>query len=58
MVNAIPHYNGFDAADGFMDFFLEHLSDLKIDQINEVMEVYHKNNQCLSAFSITEYTSV
>ena len=48
MVNAIPHYNGFDAADGFMDFFLEHLSDLKIDQINEVMEVYHKNNQCLN----------
>lgn len=48
MVNAIPHYNGFDAADGFMDFFLEHLSDLKIDQINKVMEVYYKNNQCLN----------
>lgn len=48
MIKAIPQYNGFDAADGFMDFFLDHLSDLKIDQIKAVMDVYDKNNQCLN----------
>lgn len=46
MVNAIPNYNGFYSADGFMYFFKEHLKELNIDDINAVMDVYRNNNQC------------
>lgn len=48
MVNAIPNYNGFDSADGFMYFFKKHLKELDIDDIKAVMDVYRKNNQCTS----------
>ena len=46
MVNAIPHYAGFDAADNFTNFFINHLQDLSIDDIKSVMSVYSANAQC------------
>lgn len=48
MVNAIPHYSGFDAADGFMSFFIDHLQELSVDDINAVMSVYRGNGQCIN----------
>ena len=46
MVNAIPTYYGFDAADRFMNFFTNHLQDLSIDEIKAVMKIYRRNDQC------------
>lgn len=46
MINSIPVFNGFNSADSFMSFFLEHLSELSLDDINKVMDLYNKNNQC------------
>lgn len=46
MANSIPTYYGFDSADCFMSFFLNHLQDLTIDEINAVMKVYRGNDQC------------
>ena len=46
MVNAIPIYYGFDSADCFMNFFLNHLEELTIDEINAVMKIYRGNDQC------------
>lgn len=46
MVKAIPQYYGFDSADSFMSFFIDHLQELTVDGIKSVMEVYQKNNQC------------
>ena len=46
MVNAIPRYSGFDAADNFTNFFINHLQDLSIGDIKSVMSVYSANAQC------------
>lgn len=46
LVSAIPTYNGFNHADCFMTFFKEHLEELNLDDINKVLKVYKKNNQC------------
>lgn len=48
MVNAIPIYSGFDAADGFMNFFTGHLHEISIDDIKTVMKVYRQNGQCIN----------
>lgn len=48
MVNAIPTYSGFDAADGFMNFFTGHLHEISIDDIKTVMKVYRQNGQCIN----------
>ena len=46
MVKNIPNFSGFDSADGFMNFFTAHLQGLTISEINSVMAVYYRNNQC------------
>ena len=46
MVDSIPHYSGFDAADNFMSLFIDHLQDLSINDIESVMSVYSANDQC------------
>lgn len=46
MIKAVPNYNGFDDADCFMTFFISHISDLKIEDFNEVMRIYSSNKQC------------
>lgn len=48
MVNAIPRYSGFDAADEFMSFFIDHLQELSVDDIDAVMSVYRSNGQCIN----------
>lgn len=48
MVNAIPNYSGFDSADCFMSFFIDHLQDLSVDDIKAVMKVYRQNSQCIN----------
>lgn len=46
MIKAIPSFNGFSDADCFMSFFIEHLTDLTIEEINGVMSIYHSKSQC------------
>ncbi len=46
MINAVPSFNGFSDADRYMDFLEEHLSEISIDTIKEILEVYNKNLQC------------
>lgn len=46
MIESIPKFNGFDSADRFMDFFLEHIKEISVSAINEIMQVYKKNKQC------------
>ena len=46
MVKKIPNFSGFDSADGFMNFFTAHLQGLTISEINSIMAVYYRNNQC------------
>lgn len=48
MVKAIPTYYGFDSADSFMHFFIDHLQELTIDEINAVMKIYRGNGQCIN----------
>lgn len=46
MAKSIPKFNGFYDADCFMSFFKEHLNELSIDDIKEVLEIYRRNSQC------------
>lgn len=46
MVSAIPTFNAFDDADIFMNCFLDHLEEMSIDAIKEVMNIYKGNFQC------------
>lgn len=46
MASAIPSYNGFYDADSFMSFFIEHLSELEIDEIDEVLGICINKQQC------------
>lgn len=54
MVCNIPNYNGFSAADCFMDFFINKLPKLSIEDINYVMEEYSKNSQCTNRYRNSE----
>ena len=47
LINKIPPYNGFNDADGFMNFFKKHLQDLAIEDIDSVMSIYRRNGQCI-----------
>lgn len=46
MVKAIPTYDGFNDADRYMNFFKEHITELSISEIQEVLEIYRSNGQC------------
>ena len=46
MVQNIPTYNGFNTADSFMDFLIEHLEELNVTEIEDILEIYKKNDQC------------
>lgn len=46
MINAVPIYSGFYAADRFMSFFKEHLNDLTKEDIENILNQYYKNDQC------------
>lgn len=46
MVKAIPSFNGFSDADCFMKVFKSHLDELTISDIEEIMKIYLRNNQC------------
>lgn len=46
MAKAIPTFNGYYDADCFMSFFKDHLEELSIENINEVLKIYRKNRQC------------
>ena len=48
MAKNIPTYYGFDSADCFMNFFLNHLQELTIDDVNAVMKIYRGNDQCIN----------
>ncbi len=47
MVSSIPTFSGFSSADYFMDSFIEHINELSIDSINEIIKIYRSNNQCI-----------
>lgn len=46
MARSIPSYYGFDAADCFMNFFIEHLSELELREIEDIRNIYESNSQC------------
>lgn len=46
MINSVPRGYGFNDADAFMSFFLKHLDEFSIEQINSIMTVYNRNGQC------------
>lgn len=46
MIKSIPQYNAFSDADCFMSFFIEHLTDLTIEEIQSVMKIYRGKSQC------------
>ena len=48
MVSRIPKYNGFDAADAFMRSMLNHIEDLSVETVREIMRVYKTNSQCIN----------
>ena len=47
LINKVPPYNGFNDADGFMNFFKKYLQDLAIEDIESVMSIYMSSNQCV-----------
>lgn len=46
MAKAIPTFNGFYDADCYMSFFKEHITELSIPEINDVLKIYQGNGQC------------
>lgn len=46
LVESIPSYNGFYDADCFSNFFIDHLNDLSVEEIKEVLGIYQGNGQC------------
>ncbi len=46
MAKAIPTYSGFSHADCYMSFLKEHITELSISEINDVLKIYRKNRQC------------
>ena len=46
LVSAIPKFNAFHDADVFMSSFVDHLAEMTIDAIEEIMEIYESNSQC------------
>lgn len=46
MAKAIPTFNGFYDADCYMSFLKEHITELSISEINDVLKIYRRNGQC------------
>ena len=46
IVSEIPTFNAFHDADVFMSFFMDHLEEMSIDAIEEVLKIYKRNPQC------------
>lgn len=46
LVKSIPTFKGFSAADRFMNFFKDHLTELNVSDIKEVLKIYQRNSQC------------
>ena len=46
LVAKIPTFNAFHTADVFMSSFINHLSDMSIEAIEEIKKVYMRNTQC------------
>lgn len=48
MIARVPRFNGFDDADAFIDSFKKHLEELSIEDIEDVMKIYKRNDQCVN----------
>lgn len=48
MVSRIPSFNGFDAADAFMRSMLNHIEEMSVETIKEIMRIYRGNSQCIN----------
>lgn len=46
LVSRIPNFFGFDDANAFMSVFIDHLEEMPIEAIEEIMGIYSKNSQC------------
>ena len=46
MVEQIPTYNGFNAADNYMSSLILHINKLKIKTVEDILEIYKSNYQC------------
>lgn len=46
LVSSIPKFNAFHDADIFMNSFIDHLAEMSIEAIEEVVDIYKKNTQC------------
>lgn len=46
MVKAIPKYWGYDAADSYASFFIEHFEEIDEETIKIIIKKYKQNNQC------------
>ncbi len=47
LINKIPTFDGFDKADEFMNIFIEDFLKLKNDTIENILNIYKKNSQCM-----------
>lgn len=48
MAKSIPSYNGFSAADCFMEFFVENIKLFELEQIKQIRGIYQSEYQCTS----------
>ena len=46
MVNAVPTYLGYDDADCYMSFLKIHVAEFNALDLQEIMDIYYKNDQC------------
>lgn len=46
IVSEIPTFNAFHDADVFMNCFMEHLGEMTVDAIEEILKIYKRNSQC------------
>ena len=46
IVYEIPTFNAFHDADVFMNCFMEHLGEMTVDAIEEILKIYKRNSQC------------
>ena len=46
IVSVIPTFNAFHDADVFMSCFMDHLEEMSVDAIEEVLKIYKRNSQC------------
>lgn len=48
LVSEIPTFNAFHTADVFMSSFIDHLPDISVEAIEEIIKIYRKNPQCVN----------